>query len=113
MLDGAATKLGRKCGEVPVDFGAIAIADFEQVRRSLDDADQAKLNEWAVQFMTINFCEKHGTAIGTKAIQFVVCNSGFGDGTYPVFRLNCKGRPVGLEVELYCLSRNWRTRRSA
>lgn len=99
-LEGIHPKLGRKRGSVAVDFAAIAIADFEYFRQTLDEDDLEELSENATEFMQVEFCEKCSMSFESGAAQFAVSKSGFGDGTYPVFALMQGKRAVGLEVEL-------------
>jgi len=99
-LKGVDPKVGKKRGMVPVDYAAIAIADFEYLRQTLDDSEQDEFNDAATEFMHVDFCEKCTISFGTGTAQIAVSKSGFGDGTYPVFALINRKGIIGLEVEL-------------
>jgi hypothetical protein len=92
-------ELGRKCAEIPIDFAAIAIADIGAVRKTLDDDELEELADAARSLMNAEFCQKMAVAVGSRKLNLVVCQSGFGDGTYPAFLLKSKRRIVGFEME--------------
>jgi hypothetical protein len=90
---------GRKRGQVSVDFGSIAIADFARIRCQLDDYDQDDLSEYARECDHAGSCQKYHLRIAGHTIHFIISKAGLGDGSYPVFSLLSRGRPAGLEVE--------------
>jgi hypothetical protein len=98
-LKGKTTKLGRQLAEISVDYAAIVIGDL-RAARELDDYAREDLNDAVREFMQTEFCEKCTVRAGGIRFQLAVCPSGFGDGKYPVFQLDCGGRPAGIEVEL-------------
>jgi hypothetical protein len=89
---------GKLAGEVGVDLAAVAICDVDRLAgwaRSHQDEWQRwgdKLWFGRATRAGVYTCEPARTVV-----PFV--DSGFGDGTYPVYYLMHDGRPVGLEAE--------------
>jgi hypothetical protein len=89
---------GKLAGEVGVDLAAVAICDVDRLAgwaRSHQDEWQRWGNKLWFGRATragVYTCEPARTVV-----PFV--DSGFGDGTYPVYYLMHDGRPVGLEAE--------------
>lgn len=96
--DGANVSLGEKRGKVAVDFGHVKIADFQALRSGLSVQEVHELDELTLTFMNV-FCDICQLNFESKSVCFVVCESGFGDGTYPVFALRSGDQIVGLEIE--------------
>ena len=91
-------KLGKLAGEVAVDLAAVAICDVDCLAGWARD-HQDKLQRWGDKLWLggearagLYSCEPAKTVVA-----FV--ESGFGDGTYPVYFLTYNGRRVGLEAE--------------
>ncbi|MGA2230138.1 MAG: hypothetical protein ABSH22_04355 [Tepidisphaeraceae bacterium] len=85
-------------GHVAVDGGCVMVADFKDIRASLTPAE---VDEFAQLSSTFRFatCDICRLNFESKTIFFVLCESGFGDGRYPVYALNAEDRCVGIEVE--------------
>jgi hypothetical protein len=97
-LDGVAAILGPKRGDLPIDLAHCHIADFQTMRNGLTADELDELNELALSFADV-FCDLCSLNFETKSVAFVVCKTGFGDGTYSVYALRDQYRDVGLEVE--------------
>jgi hypothetical protein len=96
--EGVDACLGEQRGVVPVDFGGITLSDFQALRHGLTVEEIYELEKLSGNLMDV-FCDICQLNFESKAVRFVVCKSGFGDGTYPVFALNCGNEIVGLEIE--------------
>jgi hypothetical protein len=96
--DNVDPSLGEKRGVVPVDFGGITLSDFQALRNGLTVAEIWEMEGLSRSFMNV-FCDICQLNFESKTVRFVVCKSGFGDGTYPVFALNSGTEIVGLEIE--------------
>lgn len=107
VLAGAEFNRG-KCGEVSLDFAGVAVGDFESVRKNLNDQQQENLNKWALRAIGTTVCSKRSKRIGTHVVSMVLCRAALGDGTYPIFRINQRGRAVGFEVEFIPDGQVWR-----
>ena len=93
--------LGRKRGNINVDFSAVAIGDFQSVRATLDQAEQQELNRQVRGYMVATSCKLRTVKVSARSIRLVVCRTAEGDGSYPVFSLYHRGRCVGLEMEFF------------
>jgi hypothetical protein len=98
---GAKPSFGPQIGQVSVDFGAVAIADLDAIRATLTDDDEDDLAELTGEMMG-RFGEIVHLKFGCRSVRFAVCQSGFGDGTFPVFALKAGRRVIGIEVEFIC-----------
>jgi hypothetical protein len=95
---GQAVTRGKLAGEIGVDLAAVAICDVDRLAGWARD-HQAEWQRWGDKLWFgrtvragLYTCEPANTVV-----PFV--DSGFGDGTYPVYYLIDDGRPVGLEAE--------------
>ena len=95
---GQVVTVGARAGEVGVDLAAVAICDVDRLAGWAND-HQDEWQRWGDKLWFhrtahagIYTCEPAKTVV-----PFV--DSGFGDGTYPVYYLMRDGRPVGLEAE--------------
>lgn len=111
ILAGSEFNLGSKCGEVSLDFAALAVADFESARKNLNEREQEKLNKWALRAIGSTVCAKRSLRFCTHAVSLVLCRAAFGDGTYPIFRIDERRRVVGFEVEFIPDGHVWRSPR--
>ena len=96
--EGAVVTLGPECGRVAVDLASVAVADFQDVRNGLTTAECEELDRLIARFSVV-VCDVCELRFESKDVHFVVCQSGLGDGRYPVFALNSGGKSAGLEVE--------------
>jgi hypothetical protein len=96
--EGIEVRLGEKLGIVSVDLAHIEIADSEALKQGLTTQEVEELAELSGHFMSV-ICDICRLNFETKTVYFVVCQSGFGDGVYPVFALRRGNEVVGLEVE--------------
>jgi hypothetical protein len=94
---GVDASIGQKIGKLAVEFGAVVLADFQQIRALLTEAENAEFEQLLFSFMTP--CDLCRLRFESGTVYIVKCTSGFGDGTYPVFALNAGGQPAGLEVD--------------
>ncbi len=90
--------LGEPAGEVGVDLAAVGVTDGERIR-AFFEADNDAFQEWgdALWYQRNDMvgvwpCEPADTTIA-------YVDSGFGDGTFPVWHLMHDGVAVGLEIE--------------
>ena len=95
---GAKPLLGPRVGQVSVDSGAVAIADLDALRATLTDDDEDEFSELTGDLMG-RFGEIVHLKFGRRSVRFAVYQSGFGDGTFPVFALKAGRRIIGIEVE--------------
>ena len=91
--------MGEMVGDTGTDSALIAICDMGSVDAAVagdNDGFQAFIDEYDFQrYGVIQFQMK-----GEIAIPYV--NSGFGDGTGPMYRLMAGDRCVGLELDFVC-----------
>lgn len=90
--------MGAKQGMVAVDFGSIRIADFLAIQNGLTSQELQEFSELTCAFSKVS-CDICRLNFESRSVYFVLCQSGFGDGTYPVSGLNRGAETVGLEVQ--------------
>ena len=88
---------GEQAGEVSVDLAAVAICDVDRLHA------WAQANEEDWQRWVEGLAYKHTASAGAYTCEpagtiVPFLDTGFGDGTYPVFPLMRDGRVVGLEA---------------
>lgn len=98
---GTAATLGKQLGETWTDTAQTSICDFTAMTRHFE---VAKLDDDAFGERLDQAREEQGKcgALDLDAAQGAVApfvDSGFGDGTFPVFALTADGRRVGVEIE--------------
>ena len=89
---------GELAGEVDVDLAAVAICDVDRLA-SWAKNDEAEWQRWGdrLWFGRTTPAGLYTCEPATTVVPFV--DSGFGDGTYPVYYLMHDGQAVGLEAE--------------
>jgi hypothetical protein len=89
---------GELAGEVGVDLAAVAICDVDRLA-GWARSHQDEWQRWGdkLWFARITRAGVYSCEPAKTVVPFV--DSGFGDGTYPVYYLTHDGRPVGLEAE--------------
>jgi hypothetical protein len=97
-LEGTSPRLGRELGEVPTDSATMAICDIRDIEESVKEGLSEELGEKLME-LSPDGGEIALLMVGETTLQFAVCESGLGDGCYPVFSLIDRARVVGLEVE--------------
>jgi hypothetical protein len=94
-VDGAV--LGRQISEVGVDFAQVGVGDWERCTSSAEALDEASQNRIVAALDTM---ELYGVAYwdehGQVPMPFV--QSGFGDGTFPIYEILRDSVRVGVEV---------------
>jgi hypothetical protein len=98
---GIAASLGEKLGETWADTGQTAVCDFTAMTRHFEGA---KLDGDAFREKLDDARDEQGRCgvLKLNAARGAVApftDSGFGDGTFPVFALMVDGRRVGVEIE--------------
>jgi hypothetical protein len=95
---GRVVKLGKFAGEVEVDLAAVAICDADRLAGWARD-HQYRVHQWGdrLRFGGEARAGQYTCEPAKTVVSFV--ESGFGDGTYPVYYLTHDGRRVGLEAE--------------
>jgi hypothetical protein len=94
--EGMLTKRGEKLKEIPVDCGGIAVVDIDVVHASMNE-NRERETEWFDDVLYHSGTVEVAKWKPTKTdIPYV--DSGFGDGSYPVYELKCDGKVVGLEA---------------
>jgi hypothetical protein len=98
-IDAGTLSVGKKIKELPVDLGGIAVVDIGTVHKSMND-DEDALQEWYddVLYGDSNDSVAIHTWKPTKT-KIPRVESGFGDGSYPLFPLQLDKTPVGLLIE--------------
>lgn len=109
FLAGAEFNRGSKCGELSLDFAAVALGDLVSIRKNLSDQEQEKLNRWAVHAIGTTVCAKRFKRLGRNVVELLLCQASLGDLTYPVFRIDERGRAVGFEIEFISDGHLWRS----
>jgi hypothetical protein len=95
---GTEPALGGQVGKVGVDSGHVSVSDIEAAYDGLSyEAEQEFADQRAE--LQIEGGEIVEFAVGDKTVAIAVCESGFGDGSYPVFELRSGREVVGLEIE--------------
>ena len=96
--DGASPKLGEKIGETWTDTAKTGVCDFESFSQAWGSDDDASYETIEPFFDTDN---PFGIVIFDAARGAIMpfVDSGFGDGTFPVFELAENGKRVGFEIE--------------
>lgn len=98
-LDGTTPRLGKEVGETGTDSAMIAICDIKHCDAGMTDEDNEVFAEKLFD-VEVDGGDVKTVKIGKKkTITFAVCETGLGDGGYPVFSLVDGKRTVGLEVE--------------
>jgi hypothetical protein len=90
--------IGAKAGAVGVDLGAVAVCDVDLVA-VWASANEDQWQDWGQQLWFNRTAPVGIFDCPAAATELLVVDSGFGDGTYPVYHLMSDGRPVGLEIE--------------
>jgi hypothetical protein len=95
---GQVVTVGARAGEVGVDLAAVAICDVDRLAGWASD-HQDEWQRWGdkLWFHRTTHAGIYTCEPAKTVVPFV--DSGFGDGTYPVYYLMRDGRPVGLEAE--------------
>ena len=95
QVDGAV--LGTQVGEVGVDFAQVGVGDWERCTSGAEALDEASQNRVVAALDTM---ELYGVAYwdehGEVPMPFV--QSGFGDGTFPIYEIVRDSVRVGVEV---------------
>ena len=90
--------LGHQVGEVGTDTAQMALCDIDEAYEDFDDAFADDLSDKLLD-IAIDGGDIVTLFVGGKTITLAVCESGLGDGGYPVFELRDGQKLVGLEVE--------------
>ena len=97
-LRGTNPALGDAVGEAGTDSGMIAIGDIADIDGRVAGNDTETFAEMLFE-VTVEGGEVQSLDVNGHTVTYAVCESGFGDGGYPVFALVDGGRTVGVEVE--------------
>lgn len=97
-LHGTEPALGKQLGETGTDSAMIAIADIKDVDARVPKGDLDAFGELLFEVEVDGGDIKTLDVNGTK-VTFAACESGLGDGGYPVFALRQGKRSVGIEIE--------------
>jgi hypothetical protein len=90
--------LGEEVGEAWCDVAQIGFCDNERWPPAYNADPDAAWEKVEDQFFGVNLCAVVVLDEATDAVM-VTAQSGFGDGTYPVYELADGGERVGFEVE--------------
>jgi len=98
-LHGVEAELGGKIGETWTDTAITGICDHETFSEAWGDDDDA--SDAIIRPTLDDYCDGHGVALLNDASGAVMpfVDSGFGDGTFPVFELSRAGRRSGFEIQ--------------
>jgi|GEM_PF-6282198 len=93
----AAPSRSAKSGTVPVELACVLVADMQALYAGLTSQEIEESYGLMCRFAGCpgSMCQLR---FESKTIQFAICSSGWGDGTYPVYGLNSDGQTIGLEV---------------
>jgi hypothetical protein len=97
-LDGTNGLLSQEESTISIDIAHCWVADLRDVLRRLTDRQADELSRRAA-YANHGCCEVCEMQLDSERVEYVVCQTGFGDGSYPVFSLNARRQIVGLEVE--------------
>lgn len=99
LLEGATKAVvGARVGKTWSDTGAIGVIDHKVFSEAWGDDDDASYERIRETIEDVEFCDVAILSRAKGAIMPFV-ESGFGDGTFPVYELLEKRRRVGIEVE--------------
>jgi len=93
---GADPELGRKVGTVWADVGRTGVCDAERFVAVEPLKDEQRWTETIGA--ALDAAETPGIA-SFEGVEMPFVASGFGDGEFPVYRLQSGGEPVGAEVQ--------------
>jgi Protein of unknown function (DUF4241) len=98
FLENSEPKLGERVGVVGIDTASFAFCDIEDIEK-YTDGEAAKEFWKELERVDIQGGEIVALNVSGEFVRFAACESGLGDGGYPVFALRDGSRVIGLEVE--------------